>query len=309
VTAAAPAKINLTLRVGGRRADGFHPLNTLFHAVDLDEQIVVRDLTDGPDQLEVVGPQSDVVPLDGSNLVLRAAQLLRQEAASAAVRALPPGPVHCLIRKAIPVAGGLAGGSADAAAALIALNQLWSLGLDHGRLVHLAGQLGSDVPFALLGANAVGTGRGEELTAVTANRPLHWVLLTSPVGLSTPAVFQQFDSQPGSPPPDASPPRISPALLAGLRSGDPWLIGANLVNDLEAAAFALRPDLARTAAAARAAGACGVIVSGSGPTIACLAPDQAGADALAAKLAAGSAPGLVRRATGPAPGARLCPVY
>ncbi|MDR2381115.1 MAG: 4-(cytidine 5'-diphospho)-2-C-methyl-D-erythritol kinase, partial [Bifidobacteriaceae bacterium] len=179
VSAVAPAKINLALRVGRRRADGFHPLNTLFHAVDLVERITVRTAEAGPDQLRVVGPWAGAVPLDGSNLVVRVAERLRGGRS---------GAIAVVIDKAIPVAGGLAGGSADAAAALVALNELWGLGLSRAELVEVAGELGSDVPFALCGGNAVGEGRGEKLRETAQGGALHWVLLTAREGLATPDV-------------------------------------------------------------------------------------------------------------------------
>jgi 4-diphosphocytidyl-2-C-methyl-D-erythritol kinase len=315
VAAVAPAKINLALRVGARRADGFHPLATLFHAVDLREQVTVRaggrDWAE--DRLTVTGRDAALVPLDPSNLVFRAANRLRRSAGDpgAEARAGETGsdpdeatwrPVEIDIVKGIPVAGGLAGGSADGAAALVALNELWQLGLSQDQLVRLGGELGSDVPFALVGGNAIGVGRGERLSTAEAAGQLHWVLLTNRAGLATPAVFERFDAL--APDRAPEPPAIPEALLEGLRLGDPQMVGAHLVNDLEPAAFALRPELAALVEAARAAGACGAILSGSGPTVACLAQDAAAADALAARLAKTHVGGDTLRATGPAPGAR-----
>ncbi|MDR1825168.1 MAG: 4-(cytidine 5'-diphospho)-2-C-methyl-D-erythritol kinase [Bifidobacteriaceae bacterium] len=300
----APAKINLALRVGSRQADGFHPLNSLFHAIDLPERVTVRAL-DGPeDRLTVTGLGAAGVPLDASNLALAAAARLR---AAAGIRQ----GAAIAIEKGIPVAGGLAGGSADAAAALAALNRLWGLGYDLGRLIELGLAVGSDVPFALMGGSAIGTGRGEHLTPVAGQGRLHWVLLTSRQGLSTPAVFRQFDAMVGAGAltgPHAAagrggPPPIPEALVAGLTAGDPAQVGTHLVNDLQPAALALRPELADGLAAALAAGALGAVVSGSGPTIAALAagPDQAAE--LAATLAAQRVCDAVLTATGPAPGA------
>ncbi|MDR2252346.1 MAG: 4-(cytidine 5'-diphospho)-2-C-methyl-D-erythritol kinase [Bifidobacteriaceae bacterium] len=297
VGAVAPAKINLALRVGARRDDGFHPLNTLFHAVDLLERVTVRPSAGPADAVEVRGRDARAVPLDRSNLVLRAAELLRDRAARREF-----SPVEFLIDKAIPVAGGLAGGSADGAAALVALNELWGLGLSRERLIALAGELGSDVPFALHGGTAVGHGRGELLSPVAAGGTLHWVLLTDPRGVSTPEAFQMFDElRAGAGP--ASPPPIPGELLDAVRSGDPWAVGAGLVNDLEPAVFAFRPELEELVARARLAGACGAVVSGSGPTVACLAPDSAAADVLADELRSVHTAGDVLRASGPAAGA------
>jgi 4-diphosphocytidyl-2-C-methyl-D-erythritol kinase len=326
VVAAAPAKINLALRVGGARADGYHPLNTLFHAVDLVERVTVRALGDaleaagGPagqacgqtpaglaDRVLVAGLDAAAVPLGPDNLALRAAALLRREAGRRGPGLGPLGPVEIGIVKRIPVAGGLAGGSADAAAALVALNELWDLGFGPDRLLSLAGELGSDVPFALVGGNAIGQGRGERLALAPAAGNLHWVLVTSPDGLSTAAVFEHFDHL-RAPPPGAPPPPIPSGLLDGLRAGDPALVGANLVNDLAPAACGLRPELRKLQQTALDLGACGAIVSGSGPTVACLAPRAAAAGALAASLAQTlpelAAAGRILRATGPAPAAR-----
>jgi 4-diphosphocytidyl-2-C-methyl-D-erythritol kinase len=214
--------------------------------------------------------------------------------------------VEIAIDKAIPVAGGLAGGSADAAAALVAVNELWQLGLSPEQLAAVAAELGSDVPFALVGGHAIGQGRGEALRPLEGGGRFEWVLLTDAAGLSTPAVFERFDALAG-PGRAAQPPPIPPGLLAGLRAGDPRLVGANLVNDLEAAAFDLRPELAARVERALGAGACGAVVSGSGPTVACLAADAPAADSLAARLAETHRAGPVLRATGPAPGARLAP--
>jgi 4-diphosphocytidyl-2-C-methyl-D-erythritol kinase len=308
----APAKINLALRAGARRADGFHPLNTLFHAVDLMERVTVEPLAAGPDMVEVSGRDAGAVPLDGSNLALRAAALLRRVAADQAALAAPPagpapvspvGAARISIEKAIPVAGGLAGGSADAAAVMVALNELWGLGLVRSRLVELAAELGSDVPFALVGENAIGRGRGERLEVLRGGGRLHWVLAVSSEGMSTPEVFREFDSPRRK---RTNAPRSVPGrLLEGLRRGDPEMVGRNLVNDLQRSALELRPGLDGLLRRARSAGACGALVSGSGPTLALLATGPAAADALAERLAAENPTGVFLRAAGPAAGARL----
>jgi 4-diphosphocytidyl-2-C-methyl-D-erythritol kinase len=219
-------------------------------------------------------------------------------------------PVRLIIDKAIPVAGGLAGGSADAAAALVALNRFWDLGLSPAHLVELAAELGSDVPFGVLGGNAVGSGRGESLRPLAAAGSFDWVLVTSPKGLSTPQVFAHFDAL-GLGDGLSDPPAIPPALLAGLACGDPVAVGANLVNDLQPAALSLRPELGEAIEAALAAGAAGAIISGSGPTVACLAKSPSAAQSLAAdlrsSLASQTHPSRVLQATGPSPGAILVP--
>ena len=190
VTARAPAKINLSLRVGPRRPDGYHPLATVFHAVDLDDVVTAKAIDVDAVTVEVVdehGAAVPGVPRDGSNLAVRAALLLRDEAAMAGRG------VHLTVRKSIPVAGGMAGGSADAAATLVACDALWATGFGRDRLVGLAARLGSDVPFALFGGTAIGTGRGEQVEPVSAPHPLHWVVARSSTGLSTPAVYAALD--------------------------------------------------------------------------------------------------------------------
>jgi 4-diphosphocytidyl-2-C-methyl-D-erythritol kinase len=297
VVAVAPAKINLALRVGGLRPDGFHSLGSLFQAVDLFERVSVElnGRVPGGDQLEVIGRDSPMVPIDGSNLVLRAARLLRRRFGQ-----LPY--VDVRIDKTVPVAGGLAGGRADGAAALVALNQLWNLGLGSDELTGLAAELGSDVPFALRGGNAIGLGRGEDLTAIDGPGQLDWVLVTSRTGLSTPAVFAHFDSL-GLAPPGSQPPDIPPGLIAGLKTGDTAAVAANLVNDLQPAAIDLRPELGETIQAALNAGALAAIISGSGPTVACLTGSPAAAAQLAKDLAAkpGAPPRPAQSAKTPIP--------
>lgn len=288
----APGKINLALGVGGRRPDGFHPLATLFLAVSLFED-VAASRADGPG-LTVVGPHAAGVPTDGSNLALRAALLLAEHLG------VDPD-VHLTVHKGVPVAGGMAGGSADAAAALVACDALWESHVPPAELAELAAELGSDVPFALHGHAATGRGRGEQLTPALVRGELHFALAIRDTGLSTPEVFARFDADhPGELPA----PRVPDALLLALSAGDTNGVGRALSNDLQEAAFALAPDLEETCAAAAAAGALGVIVSGSGPTVAALAADAAHARVLAnAMTAAGVADSAVC-AAGPVPGAR-----
>ena len=273
--------------------DGYHHLTTVFQAVSLyDEVTVTRS-----DSLTVTveGEDADLVPLDGSNLAARAVELL-------AGRTGHDPRVAISIRKAIPVAGGCAGGSADAAAALVAADALWGTEWTRDQLAAAAAELGSDVPFALHGGTALGTGRGEQLTPVLEQGTYSWVLALSSPGLSTPAVYAELDRQRR-----VGPVRLVPdpaEVLAALRQGDAAALGAALANDLQPAALALHPGLRRLLETARSIGALGAIVSGSGPTVAVLARDADSADALAAAL---SARGLarVRRADGPVPGARV----
>ncbi len=256
-TVRAPAKINLHLGVGAPRPDGFHPLLTVYQAIGLYDDLTCSD-TDTWHLGATVSDHIDLreVPLDGDNIVDRAADLL---AAHHGIARL--GEVQ--IAKAIPVAGGLAGGSADAAAALVALDRLWHAETSDEDLLGLAAQLGSDVPFALIGGTALGTGRGEIVTPIADDGTWWWVIVPSATGLSTPAVYRHFDELF----PDASPtPPPADRLLAAIASGDPALLAAALHNDLQPAAFDLRPDLEQLIERGEAAGALRGLVTGSGPT-------------------------------------------
>jgi len=272
-----PAKVNVQLGVGGLRADGFHDLANVFFAVALGDEVTA---TAGEGvTLSCEGPDAAVVPLDDSNLAARAARLL---AARHGIEA--PG-VHLHIAKAIPVAGGMAGGSADGAAALLACDALWGLETPFETLLELAAELGSDVPFALVGGVALGRGRGEILEPLPVAGTFHWVFAVAEGGLSTPAVFRECDrlreeagtgfSEADVPTPDAD-----PALLAALADGDPVALAAALANDLQPAALSLRPSLADTLNAGTEAGALAALVSGSGPTCAFLAKDAEAARAV-----------------------------
>jgi 4-diphosphocytidyl-2-C-methyl-D-erythritol kinase len=298
VTARAPGKVNLALSVGALRADGYHELVNVFHAVSLTDDVTARPATGV--RVSVEGLHADRVPVDATNLAARAAALLAE-------RTGVDDGVHLHIRKQIPVAAGMAGGSADAAAALLACDALWSTGLSSTDLLELAAELGSDVPFALTGGTAVGTGRGERLTPVLARGDYEWVFAVSDAGLSTPAVYAELDRLRSGRPVPAAPKPLEPpeAMLAALRSGDPAALGAALFNDLEAAACLLAPRLLRTLDAGREAGALGALICGSGPSVAFLVADPGAALDLAAGLTAAGVADDVRRARGPVPGARL----
>ncbi|MCW2620473.1 MAG: 4-(cytidine 5-diphospho)-2-C-methyl-D-erythritol kinase [Frankiales bacterium] len=277
-----------------RRPDGFHDLTTVFHAVSLSDELTAT--RSGALTLTLHGEGADELPLDGANLAVRAVQLL------AAGTGNDPHVALSLV-KGIPVAGGCAGGSADAAAALVACDALWGTGLSRDELGGYAARLGSDVPFALHGGTALGTGRGERLTAVLGQGTYAWVLAVADGGLSTPDVYAELDRQrAGAPPVPQGDPS---AVLAALRSGNPVMLGHALTNDLQPAAVALRPDLDRLLAQGRELGALGVLVSGSGPTVALLAQDSRHADELATELLALGSCRAVRRADGPAAGARV----
>jgi 4-diphosphocytidyl-2-C-methyl-D-erythritol kinase len=347
VTARVPAKLNLQLAVGPRRADGYHGLVTVFHAVSLFDEVTAESA--GQDGVTVTGEGADRVPADQDNLALRAVTALRA-AVGGAARA--PG-VHITITKRIPVAAGLAGGSADAAGALVACNELWHSGLDQQQLGAVAAKVGSDVAFALLGGTAVGRGRGERLTpALAPATPYHWVLAFADGQLSTPEVYAALDrlrasgargdAGEGQPPqagasgakgagqssraggPRGVGPReaaqqssraggpreaaqLDTALMTALRSGDPTRVGRALSNDLQPAAVSLFPALRKTLSAGLELGALGALVAGSGPTCAFLASNADRALDLAVSLSGAGVCRSVARVTGPVPGTVILP--
>mgnify|MGYP001545944183 FL=1 len=246
--------------------------------------------------VELEGDVVGDVPLDEENLAVRAVR------AVASVAGVDPA-AHIRLRKDIPVGGGLAGGSADAAAALVAADALWGANLSQRDLERLAAVLGSDVPFLLHGGTALGTGHGEVVSPVLTRGEWHWVLAVAEMGLSTPTVYAELDRQRGDETSvEATPPD---GVLAALRSGDPIELGLALRNDLQAPALQLRPNLARVLEAGRELGAAGGIISGSGPTVALLARTPGDAVRIASALAGYDVCRTVRRATGPAPGARI----
>jgi 4-diphosphocytidyl-2-C-methyl-D-erythritol kinase len=293
VTVRVPAKINLHLAVGGLRADGYHDLVTVFHAVSLFDEVTLA-ASDEPG-IEVHGEGVTEVPADETNLAWRAVQVLAERADRDPL-------VRLVLRKGIPVAGGMAGGSADAAAALVGLSALWKLDLSRDELAVLAAELGSDVTFALHGGTAVGTGRGERIVPVLSRHPLHWVVALHRGGLSTPAVFRELDRLRADR--DVVPRPVEPVLEA-VAGGDPRQLALALGNDLQAAAVSMAPELRRTLRAGVEAGALAGIVSGSGPTCAFLCGDAEQAVDVAAELAGVGVCRTVRVAHGPVPGARV----
>jgi 4-diphosphocytidyl-2-C-methyl-D-erythritol kinase len=311
VTVRVPAKVNLQLAVGPVRADGYHDVATVYHAVSLFDEVTVTPVE--RDSVAITGEGADSVPTDGGNLAARAAGAL--------ARAVGHGSrdAHGLaiqITKRIPVAAGLAGGSADAAATLVACNELWGTGLSQKELCELASGIGSDVAFGLLGGTAIGIGRGEQVTPVLTSGTFHWVLAFANGGLSTADVYAACDRMRASQEskkakgrevgtasvPD---PALDNALIAALRSGDPAKLGPLLSNDLEPAAISLRPGLRRALAAGQELGALGAMVSGSGPTCAFLAKNRRHARDLTAALAGAGVCRTVAQVTGPAPGATI----
>ncbi|MDP5185284.1 4-(cytidine 5'-diphospho)-2-C-methyl-D-erythritol kinase [Blastococcus sp. BMG 814] len=299
VVVRAPAKVNVHLGVGPLREDGFHALHTVYLAVSLHDTVMAR-----PGEglsLRMSGEGADgpgLVPADRTNLVWRAAELLAEHAGVRADADLE-------VAKSIPVAAGLAGGSADAAATLVALDALWDTRAGREDLLELAAQLGSDVPFSLVGGVALGTGRGEQVSPVLAAGRWHWVLGIAGEGLSTPAVYGELDRmRADGRVPDVTGPTPAEPVLAALRTGSTTELAAALANDLQPAALALRPDLRRALRAAEDAGARAALVSGSGPTVAALAADEESAVRLAAELAGAGVFRTVRAVSGPVPGAR-----
>jgi 4-diphosphocytidyl-2-C-methyl-D-erythritol kinase len=301
VTVRVPAKINLQLAVGPLRPDGYHGLVTVFHAIGLFDMITVAAAA--ADSVTVTGEGAGQVPADGDNLALRAVRALR------AVVAAQAGPgVAVTINKRIPVAAGLAGGSADAAAALVACNELWRAGLSQRELCEVAAGVGSDVAFAVLGGTAVGRGRGERLTpALMPAARYYWVLAFADGALSTPEVYGTLDrlraANGGAG--KVAEPELSTELMAALRAGDLERLGRSLSNDLQAPAISLFPALRKTLDVGREFGALGALVSGSGPTCLFLARDARQATDLAVALSGAGVCRTVTRASGPVPGATV----
>ncbi|WP_410538227.1 4-(cytidine 5'-diphospho)-2-C-methyl-D-erythritol kinase [Streptomyces sp. KL2] len=304
VTVRVPAKVNVQLAVGGLRPDGFHDLANVFLAVGLYDEVTATATApgEGP-RVTCSGPDTDQVPLDRTNLAVRAADAL------AARYGIVPD-VHLHINKEIPVAGGMAGGSADAAGALLACDALWGTGASREEMLEICAELGSDVPFSLVGGAALGRGRGELLTPLEVGGAFHWVFAVAAGGLSTPAVYRECDrlreARGGGAGADAVPaPEASPALLAALRAGDAALLAEHLSNDLQPAAVSLLPSLDDTLSVGTEAGALAALVSGSGPTCAFLAEDAAAASDVAFALRASGVCRTAHTATSPAPGATV----
>ena len=295
----APGKINVFFEVGDVQDDGYHDVASVYQAVSAYEDVYATHAEGFSISVEGVVDVAGV-PVDDRNLAVRAARLLAGEIGY-------DGGVHLEVRKAVPVAGGMGGGSADAAAALVACDALWDAGLSAARLQRLAARLGADVPFALMGGTAVGTGRGDQLSPALARGRLDWVIVTNPVGLSTPDVYRELDRLRERSAPDIAPPAgapdVDPAVLQALRTGDAAAVAAAVHNDLQDAAFSLRPELADLRDLGCGLGALAAMVSGSGPTVAFLADDPASATQLRTALSATGYDALTVH--GPVPGARV----
>ncbi|MFT3659850.1 MAG: 4-(cytidine 5'-diphospho)-2-C-methyl-D-erythritol kinase [Gordonia sp. (in: high G+C Gram-positive bacteria)] len=300
-TARVPAKINLHLGVGPLREDGYHGLNTVFCALSLYDDVTVR--ADDAFSVHVTGEGHRDVPADPTNLAARAVQALAEYAN------VSDTDVRIEIVKQIPVAGGMAGGSANAAGALLAAARLWRLDLSREDLADIAATLGSDVPFCLLGGAALGTGRGEELLPILHRGALHWVIVAAKGGLSTPAVYHELDRLRAGRGETVAPPERPDELMVALASGDVHAVAPLLHNDLQPAAISLQPLLRRTLRAGTEAGALAGIVSGSGPTCVFLCADEESSVSVAAELSGLGVARAVRTAHGPVPGARLIPAH
>ena len=298
----APGKVNVSLEVGPLRADGYHSVASVYLAVSLYEEVAATStetpgITVSLSRASTVDLDAADIPLDGNNLACKAAAIM------ADVSERPTG-VHLEITKRVPVAGGMGGGSADAAATLLACDALWNSGLSREELAHLAAELGADVPFSLLGGTAVGLGVGDELSPALAKAQTHWVLVTADYGLPTPEVYRTLDRlRDAGGIQAAEPTGVDPKILTALRGGDAEALGRVLVNDLQRASIELAPALRDTLGIGESHGAIAGIVSGSGPTVALLAEDPVAAEGLAADL---QHYGLTALAVhGPVPGARI----
>ena len=297
VTVRVPAKVNLQLSVGPREQDGFHNLVSVFQAISIFDDVIITKKSPGHGiTIAITGEHTHGVPEDASNLAVKAAALVGSKFDFDV-------DVHIEVKKSIPVAGGMAGGSADAAATLVGMDSLFNLEMSRDELHALGSELGSDVPFMISGGTAIGQGRGDELTAALSRGTYHWVLALSSVGLSTPAVYSECDRMRAEL--EIAPPVVSDILMQSLLAADADAVGRALVNDLQNAACSLRPALSLVLEVGRDYGALGAIVSGSGPTVAFLVADEdAGLD-LAVALTASGVVGSVARALGPVHGAKV----
>jgi 4-diphosphocytidyl-2-C-methyl-D-erythritol kinase len=297
VTARVPAKVNLQLSVGPLGSDGFHEVTTVFQAISLFDDVTVATTSENDGiKISITGQTSTGVPVDNSNLAIKAAQLM------IANYDLPKD-LSIKLKKEIPVAGGMAGGSADAAGVIVGLDSLFELGLSRDEMESVGSKIGSDVPFSICGGVAIGTGRGDQITPALAKGNYNWVLALSGQGLSTPAVYQECDRlREGL---SIATPVVSEQLMQALRAGDAKALGKALTNELQPAACSLRPALRLVLDVGTEYGALGGIVSGSGPTVAFLVSDDEHAIDLTVALSSSGVVSSVVRANGPTHGARI----
>jgi 4-diphosphocytidyl-2-C-methyl-D-erythritol kinase len=292
-----PAKVNLQLSVGPLGSDGFHEVTTVFQAISLFDDVTVATAPEGDGiKISITGQTSSGVPADSSNLAVKAAELMIKKYDL-------PADLVVKLKKEIPVAGGMAGGSADAAGVIVGLDSLFELGLSRDEMEIVGSKIGSDVPFSICGGVAIGTGRGDQITPALSKGSYNWVLALSGQGLSTPSVYQECDRlREGL---SISAPLVSEPLMQALRAGDAKALGKALTNELQPAACSLRPALRLVLDVGIDYGALGGIVSGSGPTVAFLVSDDEHAMDLTVALSASGVVSSVVRATGPAHGARI----
>lgn len=297
VTARVPAKVNLQLSVGPLGADGFHEVTTVFQAISLFDDVTVATAQKGEGiKISITGQTSGGVPADNSNLAVKAAQLMIKNYNL-------PEDLVIKLKKEIPVAGGMAGGSADAAGVIVGLDSLFELGLSRDVMESVGSKIGSDVPFSICGGVAIGTGRGDQITPALAKGSYNWVLALSGQGLATPSVYQECDRlREGL---SIAPPVVSESLMQALRAGDAKALGKALSNELQPAACSLRPALRLVLDVGVDYGALGGIVSGSGPTVAFLVSDEEHAMDLTVALSSSGVVSSVVRASGPTNGARI----
>ena len=297
VVTRVPGKVNLQLSVGPLGSDGFHEVTTVFQAISLFDDVTVSEgVSKSGVTISVTGQTAHGVPADASNLAIRAANLMIKEYEI-------PADLEIKLKKEIPVAGGMAGGSADAAGVIVGLDSFYELGLSRDEMEKIAAQIGSDVPFSISGGVAIGTGRGDQITPALAKGSYTWVLALSNQGLSTPAVYQECDRlREGL---SIASPQVSEVLMQALCAGDAKALGKALSNDLQAAACSLRPALRLVLDVGIDYGALGGIVSGSGPTVAFLVSDEEHAMDLTVALSASGVVSSIARAVGPAHGARI----
>jgi len=299
VHARAPGKINVFLKVGKVMEDGYHDVATAYQSVSLYEDVRAYPADDF--SVEFNGPiDTSGLATDGTNLAIKAARLLARKTGFR-------GGVHLEIEKHVPIAGGMGGGSADAAATLLACDALWGTELTKEELLALAVKLGADVPFAFTGGTAIGTGRGDQLSPALAKGHFQWVLALAEFGMSTPGVYSELDRHRDRHAQDIFPaehqPTVDANVLQALRAGDPRMLAESLHNDLQAPALHLAPGLGKVLELGEANGALAGIISGSGPTVAFLVADSDSALELQVALSASRL--NVVRATGPVHGARL----
>ena len=297
VVARVPAKVNLQLAVGPLGNDGFHEVTTVFQAISLFDDVTVATAPENNGiSIQITGQTSNGVPSDSSNLAVKAATLMIKKYDL-------PNDLNIKLKKEIPVAGGMAGGSADAAGVIVGLDSLFELGLSRDEMEMVGSKIGADVPFSICGGVAIGTGRGDQITPALFKGSYNWVLALSGQGLATPSVYAECDRlREGL---SISTPVVSEQLMQALRAGDAKALGKSLSNDLQPAACSLRPALRLVLDVGIDYGALGGIVSGSGPTVVFLVKDDEHAMDLTVALSSSGVISSVVRATGAVAGARI----